>query len=301
MLGLMENPLKNESYPLWRRLRRALCVALTITAVAGSSRAQDNEEPKKLGWKDSAELALVVAGGNSRTSTFGFGNLLSRIWTNGELNIEAAGLRTNSTTVSRIPSGSSIDDFDVIETRESTPTAENYLARAKYERQVSSRFFVYGGGGWDRNEFAGMRNRYSGAGGVGNIWHDRGDSRWRTDYGLSVTQEEPTVSGKVTYAGLRLSSDFMRKLTSSTSVTNLTIADENLDSASDFRLESLTAVAVSMTSHLAVKVSLKFQFDNDPSLIERELVTAGVGTGVFVPVQARNLDTLFNVALVMSF
>ncbi len=279
------------------------CITLVTVGIAGSSWAQEKEagEEKKLGWKDSAELALVVAGGNSETSTFGFHNLLSRIWSNAELNIEAAGLRTSTTTLTHTPVGSSPDDFDIVETREWALTAENYVARGKYDRQVSSRLFFYGSGGWDRNEFAGMRNRVTAATGVGNIWYEREDTRWRTDYGISVTHEEPTVSEKVTYAGLRLSTDFMRKLTGSTTVSNLTIADENLDYTNDFRLDSLTAVAVSMTSHLAVKVGLKLLFDNDPAFIEAELLTAGTPTGIFVPVQARKLDTLFNVALVVSF
>jgi putative salt-induced outer membrane protein YdiY len=294
--------LRNEIFSEAKRKISVAFLALTLVAVAGSSGAQEEKkEEKKLGWKDSAELALVVAGGNSATSTLGFRNLLSRVWSNAELNIEAAGLRTSTTSITRTPIGATIDDFDVVESRESALTAENYLARGKYDRQVSSRFFVYGSGGWDRNEFAGTRNRYTAAGGVGNIWYDREDARWRTDYGISVTHEEPTISETVTYAGLRLSSDFMRKLTGSTTLTNLTIADENLDNTNDFRLDSLTAVAVSMTSHLAVKASVKFLFDNDPSFIERELVTAGVATGIFVPVQAKNLDTLFNMALVVSF
>lgn len=272
-----------------------------VFAASGGASAQ--EEEKKLGWADQAELALVVTAGNSETSTFGFRNVLSRIWEKAEFHFEAAGLRTETTTISRTPIGESFDDFEVREDRESMLTAENYLARAKYDRQVASRFFVYGSGGWERNEFAGVRNRYSGAGGVGNIWADREIMKWRTDYGLSVTNEEPTVGSSDTFAGLRVSSDFLRKLTSSTTVTNLTILDENLEETDDLRLDSTTAVAVSIAQHLALKVSLKFLFDNVPSFVETELVSpaTGVPIGIPVPVQADKLDTFFNVALVINF
>jgi hypothetical protein len=101
---------------------------------------------------------------------------------------------------------------------------------------------------------------------------------------------------------LRLSADLLRKLTGSTTVTHLTIAEENLDETDDFRLDSVTALAVAMNERLALQLSLKFLFDNVPSFVEAELVTpGGLPTGILVPVQADKLDTLFNVALVVNF
>ena len=265
---------------------------------------QDPPPPeKKLGWQDKAELALVFAAGNSETSTFGFRNLLSRIWTDAELHFEVAGLRTETATVTSTPVGTSADDFVLEEASASALTAENYLARAKYDRTLRPRLFVYGTGGWDRNVFAGVENRYNAAGGVGNIWQDREDFRFRTDYGISVTHQLPTIGSEATFAGLRLSADLMRKLSASTTLTHLTIAEENLDETDDFRLDSLTALAVAMTDHLALQVSLKFLFDNVPSFVEADLISPATGlpVGILVPVQADKLDTLLNVALVVNF
>jgi hypothetical protein len=281
--------------------RARITVVASFTFAASLAGAQEQEE-KKLGWKDEAELAIVVTAGNSETSTFGFRNVLSRVWENAQFQFEVSGLRTETSTITRTPVGTSADDFLVEKESVSALTAENYHALAKYDRTLSSRFFAYGSGGWDRNEFAGIRNRYYGAGGVGNIWYDRETARWRTDYGFSVTREEGTVAPSVTFGGLRLSSDFMQKLSGTTTLTNVTIADENLDDTSDFRLNNLAALAVSMTGHLAIKVSLQFLFDNVPSFVEGELETpSGSPTGILVPVQADKLDTLFNVALVVNF
>ncbi|HEY7819638.1 MAG TPA: DUF481 domain-containing protein [Vicinamibacteria bacterium] len=265
--------------------------------------AQEPPAPeKKLGWHDKAELALVVTAGNSETSTFGFRNLLSRTWTDAELKIEVAGLRTETSTFTATPVGTSPEDFIVEEVSSSELTAENYLARAKYDRNLRPRLFAFATGGWDRNVFAGIENRYNAAGGIGNIWHDREDLRFKTDYGISVTRQLPTVGDDTTFAGLRLSADLLRKLTGSTTVTHLTIAEENLDETDDFRLDSVTALAVAMNERLALQLSLKFLFDNAPSFVEAELVTpGGLPTGILVPVQADKLDTLFNVALVVNF
>jgi hypothetical protein len=280
-------------------------VALVLVALgAGAARAQEEPKPeeKKLGWQDRAELALVVTRGNSSTSTFGFRNVLSHIWADAELHIEAAGLRTETASVTATPVGTSSDDYVVERDSVSALTAENYLARAKYDRQIRPRLFAYASGGWDRNRFAGIESRFYGAGGIGNIWYDREGFRWRTDYGISVTRQDPTVGDSQTFAGLRLSSDFLRKLSAATTLTNLTIADENLDDTSDLRIDSLTALAVAMSTHLAIQLSLRFLFDNVPSFLEAELITpAGIPTGILVPVEAEKLDTIFNVALVLNF
>ncbi len=279
--------------------RSLLCLLLATSAL----RAQDPPPEKKLGWLDKAELALVVTAGNSETSTFGFRNLLSRIWSDAELHIEVAGLRTETATLTTTPIGTSPDDFVLQEDSESKLTAENYLARAKYDRTLRPRLFAFGTGGWDRNVFAGIENRYNAAGGIGNIWADREDFRFRTDYGISVTHQLPTIGSDETFPGLRLSADLLRKLTASTTVTHRTIAEENLDETDDFRLDSLTAVAVAMSERFALQLSLKFLFDNVPSFVEADLLSpiTGLPVGILVPVQADTLDTLFNVALVVNF
>jgi hypothetical protein len=283
---------------------RSLFRALPFVFLSSPSWAQDPAPPeKKLGWKDKAELALVWTAGNSETSTFGFRNLLSRVWTDAELQIEVAGLRTETSTLTATPIGTSLEDYYLQEESESALTAENYLARAKYDRNLRPRLFAFGAGGWDRNVFAGIDSRYNAAGGVGNIWRDREDFRFRTDYGVSVTHQIPTVGEETTFAGLRFSADLMRKLSASTTLTHLTILDENLDETDDLRLDSLTALAVAMTDRLALQVSLKLLFDNLPSFVEADLVSPSTGlpVGIPVPIQAEKLDTLFNVALVLNF
>lgn len=283
------------------RLRRC-AIRLVLLQLVSVSGAFGQEEEKTLGWADEAELAFVLTAGNSQTSTLGFRNVLSRIWQDAEFHLELAGLRSETATITRTPVGLSGEDFVIEESEVTALTAENYLTRAKYDRNLSARLFAYGAGGWERDEFAGVRNRYYGAGGVGNIWHDRDDLRWRTDYGLSVTREEPPTGSADTFAGLRLSSDFLRQLTGNTSVENLTIANENLEDTDDLRIDSLTALAVSVVDHLAIKLSLRLLYDNAPSFTEVPLqLPGGTVTEILVPVQADKLDTRFSVAVVVDF
>ncbi len=282
---------------------RHLYVVFTVLfCIWSNAAARAQDEEKKLGWANAADLSLVLTRGNAEASTFGFRSDLSHTWTNALLSAEVAGLRASTAKIMQTAVGSSPDDFVLEKSQVNELTAENYLARAKYDRNVTERFYIYGSGGWDRNEFSGIRNRYYGSGGVGNLWYDRDDFRWRTDYGFSVTGEQGTIAATETFPGLRLSSDFIRKLTGNTELTNLTIADENLDNTSDFRLDSLTAVAVSLTDRLALKVSLRFLFDNEPSFIDVPLeFPLGNPLDILVPTQAGKLDTTFSTALVINF
>ncbi len=64
----------------------------------------------------------------------------------------------------------------------------------------------------------------------------------------------------------------------------------------------INSLAVSMSERLALKVSLQLLYDNLPSRRRVTLVgTDGTPTGGTVLVPLDELDTVFNVALVISF
>ena len=72
-------------------------------------------------------------------------------------NAVAAAIRAESTTFVRTAVGTP-DNFVFIEDKESSLTAENYLAALRYDRKVSDFLFWYGGASWERNRFAGVEN-----------------------------------------------------------------------------------------------------------------------------------------------
>ena len=85
--------------------------------------------------------------------------------------------------------------------------------------------------------------------------------------------------------------------------TNDTTVDENLNQTDDWRVNMTNAVSINMSTHLALKVSLQWLYDNAPSLKEVDLfdpgdLTTPIGT-VFV--EADDIDTLFTTALVVKY
>jgi putative salt-induced outer membrane protein YdiY len=281
-----------------RRIVTGLVLALSGVSIGVA--ADPPARPDR--WTDAAEFSFVATAGNSETSTFGFKNTLARAWEKSSFELKAGGVRGESTTKVRAVH----PVIPVIEETATTElTAENYFLNGRYDRKITDRFFWYAGAGWDRNRFAGIQNRYSGVGGVGNIWKDEDRVKFRTDYALSYTKQENVVEvagADDSFLGVRVSSKFLHKLGAVTTYGNDLVMDENLDETSDFRADMTNWVTVSMSARLALKVSLQWLYDNEPSF--ESIDDPGnllPPPGVKANAQLDDLDTVFTASLVANF
>src|SRR5262245_27052166 len=274
----------------------AACLALAILAVP-AARAQDNPAPPAPApppattapapappapppgpkWSDSAELGYVATSGNAETSTFGLKNSLVREHDKSRFEIKLGGIRVVTTDKNIFAVGTPTD-FDAVDGDPKT-TAESYYLNGRYDRKITPKFFWYAGAGWDRNEPAGILNRYIVEAGVGNIWIDAPRRNWRTDYALTGTKEDDIVEPpdfNDTFLGARVSSKFLQKFgpQDSGAYVNDTTVDENLDDTSDWRVNMINSVALNMGTHLALKVSLQWLYDNVPAFKSVDLFGA---------------------------
>lgn len=298
----------------WAAARRRVAVAV-LAAVLGVAlpavtlrplHAQGEEGDEQPGWFYTAEVSLVLTAGNAASNTVGAGAGLRRVWPDGRLELRASGLRTESSTTTRTAVGTP-DDFQLQEETTTEVTAENYAARARYDRTLSGRTFVYGGSNWTRNTFAGVDSRWTVATGAGIRWLDRSSTRFRTDVGATFTvqndvTENAAGSASRSFAGLRVSWDYVRRLTESTELSGALILDENLDETDDLRLDLTNALTLAINADLAFRTSLQLLFDNRPSLTSVPLVgPAGEPTGETVRVELDRLDSQLSFALVLDF
>ncbi len=255
------------------------------------------EEPPTYGWSDTADLSYVLAGGNSEASTLGLRNSLVRTWKEATFTLEAGALRAETTATSRVARGTA-DSFRVDETTQTAVSAEHYFLRGRYDRTISEHLFWFAGGGWDRNEPAGVKDRLYGVGGIGNTWFDDEQAHFRTNYGITYTRQKDVFEapgGSDGYIGLQLGWDYRRQLGAATTYANALTIDANADETSDYRADMTNSVAVSMSDKLAIKVSLQLLYDNMPSLTSVPLETAdGVDTGITVLTPLDELDTLLH-------
>jgi putative salt-induced outer membrane protein YdiY len=276
-------------------MRKTTTATLTVIGMLLSLPALGADDQEKA-WSDTAELSFVATDGNSESMSLGFKNTAVREWEKSSLTIRAGGIRVETTTITR-----TAQDGVVREDKDTETTAENYYLNGRYDRPVHDRLFWYAGAGWDRNEFAGIENRYLAEGGVGNTWRDTKELKLKTTYGLTYTDQEDVVddpSKDDTFLGVRFSWDYLNKLGANTTFTNVLVLDENLDETSDWRVDMANGLAVAMNEHLALKLGLRLLYDNEPAI---DLVD-NLGTGPEqVEYELEELDTILTISLVADF
>ena len=259
--------------------------------------AQDSD----LGWKNTTEFSFVSTSGNSDIETLGLNNKLIRDWENAQFLLDLRAIRSEA-IVDKFAVGTT-SSFRVVEVSETT--AESYYINGKYSRNISDSFYWFGSTGWTRNEFSGIESRTYVAGGVGNIWKDEETRKFRTDYSVTYTNEENVVADPDTddsFLGLRGTLSYLNKFGKSTTYTSDLIFDENLYETSDWRVDWTNSAAVTMSEMLALPVSLRLLYDNEPALEELDLFDSSgssknmIGT---VTEELDELDIIFTASLVV--
>ncbi len=294
----MNAPYRNQSLGHW-----VAAVMLLLCVPAGLAFSEEAEEQEK-GWRDTAEFSLVTTTGNSEVQTLGLKNKLWREWGKSLLELNGGAVRSESTQIERTAVGTP-DDFDVDEDSDTELTAEHYYFNGRYSREITDRLLWFGSAGWERNRFAGIDDRYTAGGGIGNIWLDREDLKFRTDYALTFTKQEDVAANPDvddTFLGLRFSWAYSNRFGENTVYTNDLILDENIDETDDFRANMTNSVAVAINERLALKVSHQVLYDNEPSLVEVDLFdSSGNDTGETVLIELDEIDTVFTASLVVNF
>jgi putative salt-induced outer membrane protein YdiY len=290
---------------VWKNVTAGAAVlALAAATAAVPARAEDKPEERKTGWFEKASFSYVATSGNSSTSTLGFSDTLKYLWPNAQLAIDASAVYAKSTN-QQVAAVGSPSNFDVKD-GPTTTTSEIYALGGKYSRNITDHFFWFAGLGWDRNVGAGIKNRYVGAAGVGNIWVDKDTMKWRTDYALSYTDQSNYVEPDGfdgTFSGVRVSSDFMMKWGANTTFVDTFFINESLSDSQNYYGDMVNSVAVAINKNFALKVALEWIYNNQPALKDIPLYassgsTTSIGT---VSVEADKLDSVFTTSLVINF
>lgn len=273
--------------------------AAGVLLAAGPLRADD--EKKEPGLYLTGDLGFLLTSGNSKSSSLGMKLDVARLWTKQAFRFSGGALRQASSPA-RVAIGTP-DDFE-LEVLDPKATAEEYFARAAYDRQISDRLFYTLGGGWERRPFAGINNRWMGGAGIGYVLAMGEPTDFRTVLGLTYTNEDPVVDDPAVesdFVGLRLSWDLKQVISSSAKLTHGFRFDQNLSEGSDSRIDTDVALTVSINKTLALKAGMRLWFDNQPALEELALIDLeGLPTGLVVPARLKKVDTQASIALVVN-
>jgi putative salt-induced outer membrane protein YdiY len=281
----------------------AAWVALSFLMGSWGGAIAEEQEEKKTGWFDAAEVGLAFTDGNSETESINFDNKLWRVWEKARFNVDFGGLRAATA-----PSPYAVGDPPTIVRPDPVTTAEKYYFRTEYRRQIHERFYWFGGAGWDRNSDAGIDNRYSVYGGVGNVWWGRDDLKFSTEYGVSYTDQEdeiPDPRTDDTYLGLRLAWKYLNQFGKVTTYTNDFEFFGNGEDSDAWRFNMDNKLTVAMSKKLALSVGLVWLYNNVPALKEIPLFDVdpsqgGIQIGTLA-IPSKKWDTIFTVNLVLKF
>lgn len=277
--------------------------AVDETILASLEPADDPDEPLS-GFYDTADLSLVITGGNSAATTFGLRNLAEYYWEKSSLRFDLGGLSTQSRSrEDRVAVETGDGGFQVVEA-ERQKTAENYFANLRYDYSLSERWYTFAIGGWSRNRFAGFDDKWQGALGVGWIAIDTEKTKLDLDIAGTYTSESPVLGQKNDFGGLRLAYGFEQHIAESTIFLSNLVLDQNLKETKDLRADWFNAIEISITDLVFLRSSFRILWRNDPLFEALPLYDAsgnpvldGNGDPVSVPSQLDPVDTYFLTSL----
>ncbi len=270
-------------------------------ALVGTPTLAAAQEPTGFTWQNSTEVSYVSTSGNASSQTFGLKGTLEGSGAPDEFLFEVGGVRASSDVTTLRAIGTQ-GDFTIAETVRSETTAESYFARGRYDRSFGVGFgFV--GGGWDRNTFSGIQNRFQIVGGVGRSFIDSDAGRLKADVGLTYTIQkdvEPAPDADEGFGGWRVSVDAAKELTETARFQSQMVMNSSFSEPDDVRLDWGNSLSVSINDALALKTSLQLIWDNVPALLSVPLETSGgVPTGTTVLTPSEKLDSVVTFTLVI--
>ena len=220
-------------------LGRLILAAVLLGAVS-ESRA---EKPGKKAWKDAAELGFTNITGNSRVAMFEAENLFNYAWKRVGLELKAGALTSKE-------HGKTAD--------------EEYDASEKVTRELAGKLYGYEKFGWDRNHFAGIRDRYASFLGAGDELWSAGNDSVVAETGVGyISEERPDKTDG--FASGRLYGKYVRALSKTASFSQDVEYLHNFQDAGDYRLNTETALVASVSAKVSLKASYKWKKVEKPA------------------------------------
>jgi len=222
-------------YRIARRATLALCLSASLITPAA---AEDGR------WKGSGAFAFLTASGNSSTQS-------------GSVKLEAARERQARDRIT-LKAGA------ILSRSNGEDTAEQESASAQYDYFHTEHTYSLYSLLLERDAFAGFDYRITGRAGLGHKFlhddHDQLDG----EVGLDYVYEEKDPEAE-DFPAARLYGKWVHTFREGLSFTQDVELLENLDDVSDLRVNTLTALEVSLSAHLSLKTSLTMYYDAVPT------------------------------------
>ena len=220
-------------------MNRIKLFAILLSGLFMTSMAVRAEDAPPKHWKDMGEFSVVSANGNSKTTTTSAKNTFTYEWTHAALELIGGGLGSSSR-----------DDV----------TAEQYNASEKVSvpLTVDKKNYVFEKFGWDKNRFAGYRNRWDGSAGYGREIFKISSSTLISELGAGYINEERIDAPRNDFASGRAYTKFTQILSATAQFSQDAEYLHDFSDRKDYRLNTESALVASISTHLALKASFKW-------------------------------------------
>jgi putative salt-induced outer membrane protein YdiY len=194
-------------------------------------------------WDITSELSLVATAGNTETRTVGIGGDATHRTTRGTTRASVAYLSSEADEVLN---------------------ARSLSLRARQGFQYSRRFQVFGEGLYARDEFAGIEGRTTATAGLAYTAPLVRPHLLTVEIGVGVTDERRVNANDLRFATASAAGHYVWAIVPGSQLTEDAVFTADLQSGSNWRQTSLTAVSVRLSRLLSFKASHSFEYRNAP-------------------------------------
>ncbi|MFN0117047.1 MAG: YdiY family protein [Elusimicrobiota bacterium] len=225
-------------------MRKLFNLSLVLGLVAINAVSSFSEEVKKP-WSNQSELSVVSANGNTKSTTGSAKNTYKYNWSKTTLELIAGALGSNS---------------------KGTTTAEQYFASEKLSYKLSDRNYAFQKNAWDKNRFAGIKNRYDMGAGLGRELVKTSAHHLIGELGGGFISEERTVGPKNDFAVGRGYSKYVWTFSPTANISQDAEYLHNFEDSEDFRVNTESALTAALTKNFSLKVSYKWKHVGVPPI-----------------------------------
>ena len=216
-----------------------LFLALFFSAI-GVNAAEAPAKP----WKANAEISFVNANGNTKATTLSAKGKYNYDWTKSGLEVEAGAFSTANQAIT---------------------TAEQYFASEKITWKLNVRNYLFEKIRWDKDRFAGVKNRYDAGVGYGRIILDLPNDKLNAELGAGyISEEHYNDIPNNDYASGRAYAKYLHILSATASASQDVEYLANLKDNNGYRVTAETALIAALSTHLSLKTSFIVKHVNEP-------------------------------------
>lgn len=237
----------------------ALASALATGAFAQATVKDDGQ------WRAALGAGLAVTSGNTDTTTF---------------NLTADSVKATKQDKLRIYGNA------LYAKAGSVKTADTLRAGGRYDYNLSSTIFGFGGAELERDGIAGLNSRLGLSAGLGMHVIKEAAITWDIMGGLSYTADrfesartiDSVSRTSYSYPSLVLGEESTHKLSATTNFSQRLMVYPNLKATGEFRATFDAGLSVAMSSAMGLNVGLQHRYNSDPGTGKKgdTLLTTGV-------------------------